>query len=269
MKIFQTIVNKYKDTKQKSLNKKEFKQALLQAVNDGKLTKEEIDELDKKRKDFGLSEEDIKEMKSEIFTTAFAIAKSDEQITENEEQELLSIQKYLGLADNKIQSSKKELARLRLLNEIQQGNMPTIQVTNLVMQKGEKAYWIEPAILAEEKVVRRRFEGGSQGVNFRIMKGVNYRVGGSRGHSVSETEVVAVSNGDLILTSKRIIFRGDKKSFAVKLDKILDTQLFTNGLQFSENNRSKPRLVKFVQEGNHNIIGAVLSYAINHYGDKE
>ena len=160
MGIFQTIVNKYKDAKQKSLNKKEFKQALLQAVNDGKLTKEEIDELDKKKKDFGLSEEDVKDMRSEIFATAFAVAKSDEQVTKDEEQELLSIQKYLGLADDEISSSKKELARLRLLNEIQQGNMPTVQVTNLIMQKDEKAYWIEPATLAEEKVLRRRIEGG-------------------------------------------------------------------------------------------------------------
>ncbi|MFA5352585.1 MAG: hypothetical protein WC304_04905, partial [Candidatus Gracilibacteria bacterium] len=126
MGIFQTIINKCKDAKQKSLNKKEFKQALLRAVDDGKITKKEIDELDKKKKDFGLSEEDVKEMKSEIFSAAFAIAKSDQQVTKNEEQELLNIQKYLGLADEEIQLNKKELARLRFLNEIQQGNIPTI-----------------------------------------------------------------------------------------------------------------------------------------------
>lgn len=67
----------------------------------------------------------------------------------------------------------------------------------------------------------------------------------------------------------RAVFRGDNKSFAVKLDKILDIQLFTNGLQFSENNRSKSRLINFAQQGNHNVIGAVLSYVINHYEDKE
>lgn len=269
MGIFQTIINKYKDAKQKTLNIKEFKGALLQAVSDGKITKEEIEELDKKKNDFGLSEEDIKEMKAEVFATAFSVAKSDDKVTKEEEQELLSIQNYLGLADSEIQSNKKELARLRLLNEIQQGNMPIVSVANLIIQKNEKVYWTEPAVLAEEKVLRRRFEGGSQGVSFRIMKGVSYRVGGFRGHSVSETGIVAVSTGELIITSKRIVFRGDKKSFAVKLDKILETQLFTNGLQFSENNRSKPRVVKFEQEGNHNIIGAVLSYTINNYGDKE
>ena len=60
-----------------------------------------------------------------------------------------------------------------------------------------------------------------------------------------------------------------KYPFAIKFDKIIDTQLFTNGLQFLENNRSKPRIIQFEQEGNYNIIGAALSYAINHYGDKE
>lgn len=269
MGIFQTIVDKYKDAKQKSLNKKEFRLALLQAASDGKLTKEEIDELDKKKSELGLTDEDTKGMRAEIFAAAFSATKADAQVTKDEEQELLSIQKYLGLADDEIQHNKKELARLRLLNEIQQGNMPTMPpVTNLITQKGEKVYWVEPSTLAEEKVLRRRYEGGSQGMSFRIMKGVSYRVGGHRGHLVSETGVVAVSTGELIITSQRVIFRGDKKSFATKLDKILDVQLFTNGFQFSENNKSKPRLIKFAQEGNHDIIGAVLSYAINHYGEK-
>src|SRR3989344_4585197 len=206
MGIFQTLVDKYKDGKQKSLNKKEFRSALLQAASDGKLTKEEIDELDKKKSELGLTDEDTKGMKAEIFAAAFSATKADAQVTKDEEQELFIIQKY---------------------------------------------------------------QGGSQGMSFRIMKGVSYRVGGHRGHITSETGVVAVSDGELIITSKRVIFRGDKKSFAAKLDNILDVQLFTNGFQFSENNKTKPRLMKFKEQGNHDIIGAVLSYAINHYGDKE
>lgn len=269
MGIFQTIVGKYKDAKQKSLNKKEFREAFLKAASDGKITKEEMDELDKKKSELGLTEEDVKEMRAEVYTAAFSSAKSDKQITKEEEEELQKIQTYLGLGDTEVQHDKKELARFRLLNEIQLGNMPTVTVANLVTQKGEKVYWVEPVIMAEEKVIRTKYQGGSRGVSLRIMKGVSYRVGSSRGHITSETGMVAVSDGEMVITSKRIIFRGDKKSFATKLDNILDTQLFTNGFQFSENNKSKPRLLKFKQEGNHDIIGAVLSYAINHFGDKE
>lgn len=267
MGFFQTIVSKYKDAKQKKLNKSAFKQALLQAVDDGKLTKEEIDELDSKKSELGLTEEDVRGMRADAFAAAFAVAKADKQITEDEERELKEIQEYLGLGDDEIQTTKKELAHLRLLNEIQKGNLPTITLTNLVTTKGEIGYWAEPAILAEEKVIRRNYQGGSQGVSLRIMKGVSYRVGASRGHIVNQTGLVPVSTGDIIITNKRIIFRGDGKSFAVKLDKLLDMQIFSNGLQFSENNKSKPRLVKFKEQGNYDIVGAILSYAVNHYGN--
>lgn len=268
MGILQTVIQKYKDAKQKSLNKSEYRQLLLNAISDGKLTKEEIDELDKKKKEFGLTVDDIKGMRVDTYTAALSAVEKDQQVTKEEEQELGEIQKYLGIADDEIQADKKELARLRLLYEIQQGNIPTATVTNLVMQKDEKAYWSEPAILAEEKVISRGFVGGSRGVSLRVMKGVSYRIGSYRGHAVSQTGVVAVSNGALIITSKRLIFQGDNKSFAEPLNKILDIQLFSNGIHFSENNRPKPRLIKFVEEGNNHIIAAILTYAINHYGDK-
>lgn len=269
MGIFQTLVTKYKDAKQHSLNKEQFRSALLKAVEDGKLTPDEIAELEKKKTELGLSDEDVNKMRSEVYLTAFTSAKSDAQVTADEEKELESIQKYLGLNDFDIEHSKKELARLRLLNEIQQGNLPAVTVTNLVLTKGEQVYWTEPSILAEEKVIRHNYRGGSSGVSFRIMKGVSYRVGSSRGHLVSETGIVAVSDGELIITNKRVIFRGDGKSFVIKLDKLLDLQIFTNAIYLSEPNKSKPRMVKFKQDGNYDIIGAVLSYAINHYGSKD
>lgn len=267
MGILNSIIKKYKETKQKSLNKEEFRQLLHNSVKDGKLTKEEIDELEKKKNEFSLTEKDIQGIRVDLYAAAFSTIKEDKQVTKEEEQELGEIQKYLGIADEEIQPNKKELARLRLLNEIQGGNIPTIPATNLVMHKDEKAYWSEPAILAEEKVINRRYVGGSHGVSLRIMKGVSYRIGSYRGNLVSETGVVAVSNGSLIITSKRLIFQGDKKSFAVNLNKILNIQIFSNGIHFSENNRSKPRLIKFEEEGNNHIIAAILTYAINHYSN--
>ena len=269
MGIFQTIKNKYKDVMQNYHNKNEFKQALFCAVKDGKFTKEEIEKLDKMKNEFGLTDEDINGMKVEIFTAAYLVAKEDKQVTENEEKELKDIQKYLGIADDEIQTTKKELARFRLLNEIQKGNLPNVPIVNLVTQKGEEVYWVEPAILAEEKIIRRNYEGGSHGVSLRIMKGVSYRVSGHRGHIVNETGLVPVSDGELVITKKRIIFRGDGKSFTINLNKILDIQIFSNGIHLSDNNKSKPRLIKFKQEGNHDIVGAIMSYAVNHYGDKE
>jgi len=269
MGLFQVLVDKYKVAKKKSLNKKVFIQALMEAVGDGKLSNNEIDELEKRKIELELSEDDIRSVKTEAYLAAFNAAKKDSQVTSEEEKELSKIQEYLGLEDGEIDHSKKELSRLRLLNEIQQGNMPIVfSIAHLVIQKGEKVHWVEPAILAEEKVVSRRYEGGSQGVSLRIMKGVSYRVGSHRGHLVSEVGVVAVSEGELVLTNNRLVFRGDKKSLSVKLGNILDIQLCASGLQFSELNKSKPKLVKFKEKGNCDIIGAILSYTINHFSEK-
>ncbi|MBI2342833.1 MAG: hypothetical protein HYV02_00615 [Deltaproteobacteria bacterium] len=268
MGIFQTLVHKYKSAKQKSLNKTEFKQALMQAVSDGKLTPDEMAELEKKKVELGLTEIDIAGMKAGAFAAAFLATKSDRQVTQEEEKELKAIQGYLGLADQQIAPTKKELERLRLLNEIQNGNLPVVRAPNLILQNGEQEHWIEPGALIEEKVVSRRYQGGSSGVSFRIMKGVSYRVGAHKGTLVSETDLVPVSHGDLVLTNKRIIFQGNGKSFGTKLDKVLNIQLFNNGLQFSETNKSKPKMVRFSRTGNDDIIGAILTYAINNYEKK-
>jgi hypothetical protein len=269
MNIFNAIVAKYKKSQQDRSNREEFKNLILSAVADGKLTPKEIGELEQKKAEFGLTSQDLDRLKVDVFATAFSVAKGDQSVTEDEEKELQQIQSYLGIPDDAISATKKELARLRLINEIQQGNLPAIATVNLVKQKNEVVHWVEPSSLAEEKVVRRRYEGGSQGVSLRIAKGVSYRVGGHRGHIVSETGIVPVSIGDLVITNQRIIFRGDGKSFAIKLDKILDIQIFTDMIQFSENNKPKPRMVMFKDVGNHDIVGAVFSYVINHYGDKK
>lgn len=267
MGIFQSLVDKYKNVKQKSLNKKEFKDALLKAVEDGKLTSEEIAELDKRKTELGLTEEDVRGMRAEIFTSAFAAAKSDTQVTKEEEEELGGIQKFLGLSDDEITHDKKELARLRLLNEIQNGNMPVITISNVVLFKGEKPLWVEPVDLIEEKTIRQHYSGGSSGMSFRVMKGVSYRVGGHRGTIQAEKGLVVVSSGDMIITNRRIIVRGDKKSFAIKLNNLLGSELFTNAIYLSENGKVAQRMIRFQQKGNHDIIGAVLSYAINHFED--
>ena len=37
---------------------------------------------------------------------------------------------------------------------------------------------------------------------------------------------------------------------------------------FSEINKNKPRLIEFEKKGNQEIFGAILSSAINHFGEK-
>jgi hypothetical protein len=200
--------------------------------------------------------------RADVYESALHANEVNGTITKEAERELNQIQAFLRIPDVEIADGKKELAKFRLLNEIQAGNLPTVEVKNLVLQKGESPHWAEPASLLEERVVSRRYEGGSQGVSIRIMKGVSYRVGASRGNLIADKQIVPVSTGSLVVTNKRVIFNGNAKSFALRLDKILNVQPFGDGLQVSDD-KGHTRLMKYASNRNSEVVASILSHAIN------
>jgi len=265
MNPFRTLIDKWRASKQKAADKAAFEAQLMDAVADGRFSKEEIDSLYALQDQLGLTHEDVASLRVRAFAKAFAGAKSDGVITEQEERELQTIKDHLELTDAEIAPTQVELKRFRLLREIADGHVPVVTVPGLVLQKLELAYWIEPASILEEKVINRQFVGGSRGVSIRIMKGVSYRVGGFRGHVESQVGVVAVSAGELIITSKRVIFRGDKKGFNIRLDKLLNVEMASNGVTLTDGT-SKPRVVQFQTPANADIVGGILSHSINNFG---
>lgn len=264
MGMLQTLKDKYIAYSENRENLANFRSALMDAVADGQLTDEEVESLADLRTQFGLSLEDIGRARVKAYEAAFRAAAADKAITTAEAAELTKIQKFLQLSDNDIAQTKQEFARYRLLAEIQRGNLPEPRVGSLILQKAETAHWIEPASLIEERVVGRRYEGSSSGMSFRIAKGVSYRVGASRGRLIVDTANVPVSVGELVLTNKRVIFRGDKKSFNYRLDKLLDIQLYSQGLRITDTN-GKPRTLQFAREGNADVVGSILTHTINRY----
>ncbi|HZE07893.1 MAG TPA: hypothetical protein VE110_03960, partial [Gemmatimonadaceae bacterium] len=242
----------------------EFKRALLEAVQDGKLTDAEIEQLGELRTTFGLTLEELRQLRIAAYEAAFRAASSDRAITDSEATELAKIQDFLQLKEADIGQTKKDFARYRLIAEIQAGNLPVVQVPTIILQKNEIAHWREPSSLIEERVVGRRYVGGSSGVSVRIARGVSYRVGSSRGRLMVDKADVPVSTGELVLTNKRVIFRGDRKSFNYRLDKLLDVQLYETGLLLTDSS-GKPRVVHFATTGNSDIVGGILTHAINRF----
>ena len=115
-------------------------------------------------------------------------------------------------------------------------------------------------------MVDRQFVGGSSGASFRIARGVSYRVGNFRGHTVTKRAVVPVSTGSLVITSKRLVFLGDNKGFNSRLDKLLDVHLFAHGLRV-EDGAGRPHNFVFESRGNIDVIGAILTHAVNSVAD--
>ncbi|WP_290660324.1 hypothetical protein [Ignavibacterium sp.] len=264
MGFLKNIIDTYRNKKQQNINRKDFYDSILKAVNDGKLTEEEIKYLNELKNKFGITEEDINNIKLQVYYNSFKNLKEDGKISIEEEKELKKIQQYLKIEDVEILTTRKELLKFRLINEIFNGNLPIISIQNLVLQKLETAHWSEPASLIENKVISRRYEGGSRGVSIRIAKGLSYRIGAHRGQLVSERALVPVSSGEFIITNKRLIFRGDLKSFSIKLDKLLNLEFEDNILNLSESS-GKHRLILINEPFNIDIIGAILSTLLNNH----
>ena len=104
--------------------------------------------------------------------------------------------------------------------EVDAIGFPTTLTQGFNFVKGEKPYFVSSAAYYEDKVTRE-FISGSSGVGFRIAKGVNVRVGGSRGQSIEKTAIKYVGEGTLVITNKHVYFKSSTKSLRIHLSKIV------------------------------------------------
>src|SRR2546425_4986205 len=185
MAFLSNLLKTIRERREAAQNCDVFRTALLAAVADGRLTHDEIRDLDDLRFKLHLSERDLATLAQQAYATAFEAGTAHGVLTEAEEEELRQIQMYLLVPDQEIAANKQELERLRLIREIGEGKLPTTNAPGLVLQQGETAYWREPASLLEHRTVGREYVGGSHGISLRIAKGLSYRVGSYRGHLIS------------------------------------------------------------------------------------
>jgi hypothetical protein len=187
---------------------------------------------------------------------------ADGRVTREEELELQRIQEYFDVPQQAIAATQMELARFRLLRHISEGDLPNVAVPGLALQKHEVSHWVEPASLLEERVLNREYVGQSRGVSVRIARGVTYRVGAQRGRMVTTTGIVVVSRGSVVITNKRVVFRGDTKGFSIRLDQLLDAQVFEDGLRLMDGS-GKARQLQLATVRDVDILAAILSQVVS------
>ncbi|MEO9961960.1 MAG: hypothetical protein ABJ388_16440 [Alphaproteobacteria bacterium] len=97
---------------------------------------------------------------------------------------------------------------------------------NLNLQNGEACYWIFSATMYAFRSVRGTVGYHGPVVRIPIAKGLTYRAALYSGAGQTEQELRPVSRGELYLTNKRVIFRGDKKNNSVAISKVLSLTYF-------------------------------------------
>ena len=117
--------------------------------------------------------------------------------------------------------------RIEVISKFISGNSPVKFETNILFKKGEHLIYDLPNIqICEEKTIK--IKGNHSGFSIRVMKGVSYRFGDFE--ASSEKKVVPIDSGNFILTNKRMIFSGAKKSVDFPLSKIVAITPVDNGV---------------------------------------
>jgi len=265
-KLFERLKRKLGLDPQHRQQVAELRALLANAMADRHISDAEYQRIDKFHDEMMLTQEDFIKVLSDTFSAVVQDVLRDRRVTNEEWQGLMQIAKRLNFAQETIDDLSRQTAYFGLLHAIEVNrfeDLPAASNSGINLQKGEIDYFTAHGSLMEERVVRTHTVGRSSGVSVRLMKGVTYRTGGSRGRIESERQVVPVSGGLLTITNKRIVFSGDNRSINAPLEKVLIVELFNDGIRFGQTNKQKPSLIKFADSRNAEIFGLYVSRILN------
>ncbi len=163
----------------------------------------------------------------------------------------------------------------QFLTSLQNGKI-TITSSNaspVILKKNEKLSIVMYNIILQEPRAVRQTHAAYGGPTIRVAKGVSFRLGGASARSESHEEIRNIDQGSLILTTKRLIFIGSKRTTNIDLRKIMAIEAYTDGIESQRENKQKTEYFKgtnktsvnFTMNGRKNTIpltGVVLRAAI-------
>lgn len=151
------------------------------------------------------------------------------------EGETLTLREWKRIAEGGLSDAEEQL------EEIKSGNLPIVPAEQLdiILKRSEVAHLQGQVEYWEERMVRKH-AGYYGGPSFRVAKGISWRMGGFKGQSRSYPELRHVDTGNMVLTSQRLIFTGQFKSFTIPLNKIVSLKVKGKGdLEISKEGREK------------------------------
>lgn len=144
---------------------------------------------------------------------------------------------------NNNESYKRFVQSLVLMDVQNKGRSERVKVDSVpvLMTKKESLLWIYQNVCGYEEKTGRRMQGGSRGVNIRLCKGVYYRVGNSRGHSVEYQYSASMGMGVVIITTRAIYFVSESCTMKILIPKIISMEPYSDGIKlYRDGVRSHP-----------------------------
>ena len=215
-----------------------YQHYLEDALADGVLTEEEADELASLRQDHALSEAEVRMVALTIYRRALSNAMADSRITSDEDATLRRLQKLLALNEDDLRADRQQMQRVHLLARIERGELPKVNAP-LQLDPGEVCHWVIQARLAQKLTIPGAARPPLAQLSYAIDDNHPFHVDGARDILSTSEEVLPLDLGMFVVTSRRTLFRGARRSHAlphIKLDRIA---VYADGLKL-ESSEAEP-----------------------------
>ena len=110
----------------------------------------------------------------------------------------------------------------------------------VILKKNETISLIMENIQLQEPRAVRQTHAAYGGPTIRVAKGVSFRMGGASARSESHDEIKVIDQGKFVLTNKRLIFMGTKRTVNIDLKKIVAIVPYKDGIESQRENKQKP-----------------------------
>lgn len=209
-----------------------YRRSLERALADGILTEEETAELATVREQRDLSDAEVRMVALSLYRRALREAVADARITEQENAELQQLRAHLGLSDRDLRGDEAQLQRIRVLAEVERGHLPHIDAP-VELDSGEECHWVIQGRLADRlNAPGRRSE--LSGLRFDVADQTPFSAEGERSELGPSPEILPSDLGAVLVTNRRTLFQGARRSVSVPHMKLGTLELFKDGIALDE-----------------------------------
>jgi hypothetical protein len=202
--------------------------------------------------------EDKTRMRRDIYNSAVGMAKARGKLSEGEAAELAKMQKFLALRDDQVENTKFDLARLRTVTEIRQGQLPSVAPSHVALRgvpfdPGEVAHYA-----VQVDIQDRPSPSGMPGVA--VKWATPYAINSARTHALPTDGAKDLGQGYLIFTNKRLVLRpAQGKLAAVAYAPEANLFLYADGLRIERTVGNTILRFKSKSDGTAEIVGELLA----------
>lgn len=105
------------------------------------------------------------------------------------------------------------------------------QPTTLMLRNGEKGCFSANSSWMQRKTISQRVGYSGFSTRIRIAKGLSYNIGTVRPRYETSEQMKQLAVGNLVITTKRLVFDGDGRSTNITFNRMLSAELFENGIE--------------------------------------